>query len=458
MKKYTLHHLMVEITRKCNKQCPHCMRGEAQNLTISEELIDKLINEVEDVLSVTAGSGETLLEIEQLQYLIQKIIESHWKTRYIETTTNGTVCDGRIIDSFERFCCSNDGRVALLRISNDQFHNAEEYTRAFEYYISLVDEANARIHKCYPNSNIYLRYVLDKAGELPHLDYEGRAVEHIDGGGHQYVLGKNVAYPELHPHRIKIVGNEIPCAMYLAANGNVCFDEGNSYEHIDSLAIGNMFKNHMTCIINKHNDRCMLLCSETETLKMGDYCNHEKDIPTGSIPYFKLYTLMCRRMLELRYKAKELFPAIPAQEIIRGLPFPSEDEAANTVLAMYSKCPEYTPNMINNIQKYIDQKEKLGIYLGAASGVVLRNMRHNGQKSELWKYFADGKDLLLLPEFEHFRELSQQYAKRKMPNKWNFVCESKFGVVNYQPDTTAVASREFIDRTIQSLESEQKEA
>lgn len=100
------------------------------------------------------------------------------------------------------------------------------------------------------------------------MGYEGKAVDYVDGGGHQYILGKNVAYPELHPHRIKIGGNELPCAMYLSANGNVCFNEGNSYEHNDSLAIGNVFENHMTTIIDNHNDRCMLLCSETDTLKI----------------------------------------------------------------------------------------------------------------------------------------------------------------------------------------------
>lgn len=68
---------MVEITRKCNKKCPHCMRGEAQDVTISEELIDKLINETEDVLSMSIGGGEALLEIERIQSEIYEEFTYH---------------------------------------------------------------------------------------------------------------------------------------------------------------------------------------------------------------------------------------------------------------------------------------------------------------------------------------------------------------------------------------------
>lgn len=456
MKKYTLYDLMVEITRKCNKKCPHCMRGEAQDVTISEELIDKLINETEDVLSMSIGGGEALLEIERLQYLVQKVIESNWTTRFIQVTTNGSICDQKLIDTLERFCISKDGRVALIRISNDQFHDKEEYTKAFDFYSVLVGKANTRICIQQPNSKIFLKYTQRQKNELPYLYYMGDAVNLIDDGESGYAHGKNVKYPDLYPHRIKIIENTIPCTLYLSANGNVGFDLGDCYNHGDTIAIGDLHKAHMTDIVDTHNENCLLLCSETDIIKMGDYCEKLVSVPRGSIPYFKLYSLMCRRILELRYKAKELFPNIPAQEIIYGLPFPKEREVEDLVLSMYVKCPEYTPEMIHNIRKYSNQKKK--VYMGAASSVVLRNLRKSQNKDELWDYFSDDEDLLYLSEFEDFHELNEQYGNNKQANEWNFVCVSPAGNISYQPDTTVDISDSFIDAAIEFLKSEQEMA
>ena len=141
MKRYSFSALAIEITRRCNKKCPHCARGNAQNLTMSEEMIDRIINNAESVEHVTIGSGEALLEIEKIQYLIDKIIKSQWSTKLLELTTNGTIYDKRIIDAFEKICLSGHKNVAVLRISNDQFHDAGEYEQAYAYYKPLADES-----------------------------------------------------------------------------------------------------------------------------------------------------------------------------------------------------------------------------------------------------------------------------------------------------------------------------
>lgn len=66
MKKYRFHELNIEITRKCNKRCVHCMRGEAQELTMSKEIIDRIFDDVLDVKRIVFGNGEALLEVERI--------------------------------------------------------------------------------------------------------------------------------------------------------------------------------------------------------------------------------------------------------------------------------------------------------------------------------------------------------------------------------------------------------
>lgn len=37
-----LKHLLLEATRKCNMACPHCMRGDAEELSMDYAVIDRI--------------------------------------------------------------------------------------------------------------------------------------------------------------------------------------------------------------------------------------------------------------------------------------------------------------------------------------------------------------------------------------------------------------------------------
>ena len=39
------NNLALEVTRRCNLRCKHCMRGEPQDLDMSDEVLDKVINQ-----------------------------------------------------------------------------------------------------------------------------------------------------------------------------------------------------------------------------------------------------------------------------------------------------------------------------------------------------------------------------------------------------------------------------
>lgn len=42
--KYILNNIAIEVTRKCNAKCSHCMRGESQNIDTTKEIIDSILN------------------------------------------------------------------------------------------------------------------------------------------------------------------------------------------------------------------------------------------------------------------------------------------------------------------------------------------------------------------------------------------------------------------------------
>ena len=179
------------------------MKGDAQDVTMDEKTMDKIFHDVEDVEWIAIGSGEPLLELKRIEYLINKIVESRWSTRVIELTTNGSILDDRLIAILGLFCSAKDGNVAVLRISNDQFHDEVEYQNAYSFYSERANNINSGIRKHLGKSGILVEYVLNNAKELGNLWYEGRAISYIDSGSSPYRHRENnVGYPYCHNHRI----------------------------------------------------------------------------------------------------------------------------------------------------------------------------------------------------------------------------------------------------------------
>lgn len=348
--KYKLEKLFVEITRRCNKECLHCMHGTAQNANTTEEIIDKIFDDIEDVMYIVLGSGEVLLEIPKVAYFIQKLLDSSWSTSTIEITTNGTICDKSIIDILELFCQFQNGNYALLRISNDQFHDVRQYRRAYEFYRPLVDAVNAKIQKENRTGGILLTYTQTKSADLKSLLYTGNAVELIDSGQGKYQHGKNVRYPFTSKHRVKILENTIPCMLHISFNGNIGFHEEASYDGLDSLSFGNIMSHTVSELIEKHNDSCLLLCSEADCQYFSKYSKYYGNTGDSSHYILQYQDAIHEKILELRHKVKELFPHVPTRYIIDRLPFPNNSEELELVLGMYQNCPDFNESILDNLK------------------------------------------------------------------------------------------------------------
>ena len=139
--KLRLHHLTVDITRQCNLHCAHCVRGDAQDITITPEIIDKLLDQISAVIRLDLTGGEPFLHPEMVEYLFDGIIKRNITVLTVGTVTNGTVCDKRCADAFSKMAeyvkkklehiqQANPGLAAPppstvgISISRDGFHQA----------------------------------------------------------------------------------------------------------------------------------------------------------------------------------------------------------------------------------------------------------------------------------------------------------------------------------------------
>lgn len=80
--------------------CKHCMRGEAQNHTISKEVIDKALDQVGLIAHLLLTGGEPFLEPKMIDYLFDGIIRQKIRIMNFGVVINGSVLDDNIIKSF----------------------------------------------------------------------------------------------------------------------------------------------------------------------------------------------------------------------------------------------------------------------------------------------------------------------------------------------------------------------
>lgn len=301
------NHLAIEITRKCNRNCEHCMRGDSQNISISHQIIDKLFEEVDDCEYISLMGGEPFLEIETIQYLVEKIINSNWSTNNISVTTNGTIRDIAIIDIFNRFCESRDNRKVFITVSGDEFHDTEESGKTYDYYCEHIT-----------NDNILLLY----KENINFLKYVGRGVDWVNNNPYKY---KNKVIRGLaEKHRIKVADNKVFCSLYITCNGDVSFDEEFSFSELDDISMGNILKDSLEDIIFQNNKNCLMTCCDYENFSMLSWLLKDSNQITNENVEYMIAKILFDGIYKKRQVARSMFPLLSTQDIIVGLMLPKD--------------------------------------------------------------------------------------------------------------------------------------
>ena len=153
--------LILEVGRKCNMQCDHCLRGPAENKTMSIETAIEAIDSFEYINQITFTGGEPMLYAKNIIKIIDYIIKNGKKVYGFYMATNGKFIDTSLLLKFAEFyayCVENGGEDELCRIdlSNDQYHeNVEIPTilKAFKFFgirgniSSLINEGYAELYE-----------------------------------------------------------------------------------------------------------------------------------------------------------------------------------------------------------------------------------------------------------------------------------------------------------------------
>lgn len=144
--KIKIDRLMIEVTRKCNMKCDHCLRGEAQNISMKNEHLENFLSQVSAIDRIGFTGGEPTLPsgIKVMRDFIDICKEKKIKVGDFWIITNAKVWRPElagIIKDMSSLCCYNHS--SIIEISQDQFHDDVPVKR--QYFLDKVRKITKKL-------------------------------------------------------------------------------------------------------------------------------------------------------------------------------------------------------------------------------------------------------------------------------------------------------------------------
>jgi MoaA/NifB/PqqE/SkfB family radical SAM enzyme len=212
-------------------RCDHCLRGEPRHLKMSNEVIDAVLDQVNDISMVTFTGGEPSLNIPAIRYFTESVRARKIFLDCFYVVTNGKRNAKPLVDALMNLynICDDGENLTGLAMSRDDFHEEVPIPRIFR--------ALKFFHE---DSHVMKDMVIDS------LINEGRAKKNHMG------MREITVYPFENTDGWDDDTLSVSEELYIAANGNVISACNLSYKRIDAESFGNVLKTPLIDIIQQH--------------------------------------------------------------------------------------------------------------------------------------------------------------------------------------------------------------
>lgn len=232
MRNISVRDLVFEVTRRCNMHCAHCLRGAAQNLDITTQIIDRTFDQIGQIGWLLFSGGEPSLNSKIIRYTVDQVIRKQKNLESFYVVTNGKrysqVMVNSLIDLYG-YILGNDGENDMcgLALSKDEFHGSirpenENRLRALSFF------AEDKIHSFSEGG------IIDE-GRAESLNWEKRPYSR-----------EMLDIVSLDSESL-----EIDNTLYISAKGDVLIGCDFSYAREDREKLGNILEAPLEDIILK---------------------------------------------------------------------------------------------------------------------------------------------------------------------------------------------------------------
>lgn len=135
-----IDNIVIEITRKCNMSCDHCLRGEPENMVIDVDYVNQLFSQVESIGTLTITGGEPSLHPEIIMDIVDLARSYGIEINNFYMVTNGKKVTGEFLMAVTKlWAYCSDNEVSTLAVSGDLYHDELKNStinklRAFSFF------------------------------------------------------------------------------------------------------------------------------------------------------------------------------------------------------------------------------------------------------------------------------------------------------------------------------------
>lgn len=126
MKMY-LDNVAIEVTRRCNMNCEHCMRGDAELKDMSDHILTSFLSQISAINTLTFTGGEPTLNLSTIRTALDYCREHEIMVYNFYIVTNGKVITTEFLNlmiDWYIYCveCGGEPEYNGVALSLDQWH------------------------------------------------------------------------------------------------------------------------------------------------------------------------------------------------------------------------------------------------------------------------------------------------------------------------------------------------
>ena len=103
MEKVIFNQMAVEVTRRCNIACGHCLRGDAENVDLTGMDIDSILDQTEAIGRLILTGGEPTLNMGAIQHIANGIAQRGIPLMRMQIIINALTYEERFVALVKRF-------------------------------------------------------------------------------------------------------------------------------------------------------------------------------------------------------------------------------------------------------------------------------------------------------------------------------------------------------------------
>lgn len=120
-----LDNVVIEITRRCNMVCEHCLRGDAQRKDITDKILDRFFYNIQGsfIGTLTVTGGEPSLAPSRIKAIVRAARMANVEISAFYMVTNGKKVTTEFLQALlglQQYCTSPS--ECYLNYSNDKYH------------------------------------------------------------------------------------------------------------------------------------------------------------------------------------------------------------------------------------------------------------------------------------------------------------------------------------------------